>query len=205
MSLRAPGARSALRGAVLHHQQGPRFHHPRLGRALHHRWRVGLRRHRSLRSQAHPARLVRARHARAGAQLLRAGRAAHRASRPRRADRQEPVLLARPRRPHDLPAGDHRHCGHRDRVAYLGRETLLATNKGEMGRRAEQLFCVSDAELAAGFGFFGIPPERVVEMGCKSICSARRSRVVRSDPTRHVHIDREKRSAVARISASWGP
>ncbi len=52
-----------------------------------------------------------------------------------------------------------------DVTYYLGRETLLATNRGEMGKRAERLFAFLTRNSQQATGFFGIPPERVVEIG----------------------------------------
>ncbi len=48
---------------------------------------------------------------------------------------------------------------------YLGRETLLATSQGEMGQRAEQLFAFLSRNSQNATRYFGIPPERVVEIG----------------------------------------
>lgn len=52
-----------------------------------------------------------------------------------------------------------------DVTYYLGRETLLATNRGSMGKRAERLFAFLTRNSQQATGFFGIPPERVVEIG----------------------------------------
>ncbi|HTJ81086.1 MAG TPA: potassium transporter Kup [Polyangiaceae bacterium] len=52
-----------------------------------------------------------------------------------------------------------------DVTYYLGRETLLATSKGEMGARAEQLFAFLTRNSQAAARYFGIPAERVVEIG----------------------------------------
>jgi KUP system potassium uptake protein len=48
---------------------------------------------------------------------------------------------------------------------YLGRETLLATKHGKMGERAEKLFAFLTRNSQQATAFFGIPPERVVEIG----------------------------------------
>lgn len=48
---------------------------------------------------------------------------------------------------------------------YLGRETLLATSHGEMGQREEQLFAFLTKNSQNATRYFGIPPERVVEIG----------------------------------------
>ncbi|NUP05320.1 MAG: potassium transporter Kup [Polyangiaceae bacterium] len=52
-----------------------------------------------------------------------------------------------------------------DVTYYLGRETLLATKHGEMGKRAEKLFAFLTRNSQQATSFFGIPPERVVEIG----------------------------------------
>jgi KUP system potassium uptake protein len=52
-----------------------------------------------------------------------------------------------------------------DVTYYLGRETLLATHQGHMGKRSEQLFAFLTRNSQQATGFFGIPPERVVEIG----------------------------------------
>ena len=48
---------------------------------------------------------------------------------------------------------------------YLGRETILATSQGEMNRRAEQIFGFLSRNSQNATRYFGIPPERVVEIG----------------------------------------
>jgi KUP system potassium uptake protein len=52
-----------------------------------------------------------------------------------------------------------------DVTYYLGRETVLATDRGNMGRRAEKLFGFLTRNSQQATAFFGIPPERVVEIG----------------------------------------
>lgn len=52
-----------------------------------------------------------------------------------------------------------------DVTYYLGRETLLATQHGEMGKRAEKVFAFLTRNSQQATSFFGIPPERVVEIG----------------------------------------
>lgn len=52
-----------------------------------------------------------------------------------------------------------------DVTYYLGRETLLATTKGEMGPRAESLFAFLTRNSQTASRYFGIPAERVVEIG----------------------------------------
>lgn len=48
---------------------------------------------------------------------------------------------------------------------FLGRETLLATSAGEMGPREEALFAFLTKNSQNATRYFGIPPERVVEIG----------------------------------------
>ena len=52
-----------------------------------------------------------------------------------------------------------------DVTYYLGRETLLATNKGEMGQKAESLFAFLTRNSQRATRYFGIPAEQVVEIG----------------------------------------
>jgi KUP system potassium uptake protein len=53
-----------------------------------------------------------------------------------------------------------------DEVTYfLGRETLLATSQGEMGETEETLFAFLTRNSQNATRYFGIPPERVVEIG----------------------------------------
>jgi KUP system potassium uptake protein len=48
---------------------------------------------------------------------------------------------------------------------YLGRETILATKKGRMGRLAESLYSYLQRNAVAADRHFGIPPQQVVEIG----------------------------------------
>ncbi|MEY4544051.1 MAG: potassium transporter Kup [Pseudomonadota bacterium] len=48
---------------------------------------------------------------------------------------------------------------------FLGRETLLATSKGQMGQREEALFSFLTRNSQNATRYFCIPPERVVEIG----------------------------------------
>ena len=48
---------------------------------------------------------------------------------------------------------------------FLGRETLLALSAGEMGRREEALFAFLTRNSQGATRYFGIPPDRVVELG----------------------------------------
>jgi KUP system potassium uptake protein len=48
---------------------------------------------------------------------------------------------------------------------FLGRETLLAMPHGNMGRREEELFAFLTRNSQNATRYFGIPPERVVELG----------------------------------------
>jgi KUP system potassium uptake protein len=48
---------------------------------------------------------------------------------------------------------------------FLGRETFLALSEGEMGRREEALFAFMSRNSANATRYFGIPSERVVELG----------------------------------------
>jgi KUP system potassium uptake protein len=57
------------------------------------------------------------------------------------------------------------HFGLDDVTYYLGRETLLATNKGEMGAWSESLFAFLTKNSQRATRYFGIPAEQVVEIG----------------------------------------
>jgi KUP system potassium uptake protein len=48
---------------------------------------------------------------------------------------------------------------------YLGRESLLATDKGEMGRMAETIFAYLQRNAVAADRHFNIPPGQVIEIG----------------------------------------
>jgi KUP system potassium uptake protein len=48
---------------------------------------------------------------------------------------------------------------------YLGRESVLATDKGEMGRFAESIFAYLQRNAVAADRHFGIPPGQVIEIG----------------------------------------
>jgi KUP system potassium uptake protein len=50
---------------------------------------------------------------------------------------------------------------------YLGRETLLVTGKGKMARWRKLLFAFLSRNSRTATAFFGLPPNRVVEMGAQ--------------------------------------
>jgi KUP system potassium uptake protein len=50
---------------------------------------------------------------------------------------------------------------------YLGRETLLVTGKGRMARWRKALFAFLSRNSRTATAFFGLPPNRVVEMGAQ--------------------------------------
>jgi KUP system potassium uptake protein len=52
-----------------------------------------------------------------------------------------------------------------DVTFYIGRETFLRTEEGEMGRAAESLFAFLYNTSSSASSFFGLPPERVMEVG----------------------------------------
>jgi KUP system potassium uptake protein len=52
-----------------------------------------------------------------------------------------------------------------DITYYLGRETFLATDEGEMGRFTETLFGFMARNATPATAYFGLPPDRVVEIG----------------------------------------
>jgi KUP system potassium uptake protein len=52
-----------------------------------------------------------------------------------------------------------------DLTYYVGRETLLATEAGKMGRVAESLFAFLSRNAAGADRHFAIPPQQVMEIG----------------------------------------
>jgi KUP system potassium uptake protein len=52
-----------------------------------------------------------------------------------------------------------------DVTYFLGRETLLALSAGQMGRREEALFAFMTRNAQGATRYFGVPSERVVELG----------------------------------------
>jgi KUP system potassium uptake protein len=48
---------------------------------------------------------------------------------------------------------------------YLGRETILATERGQMGSAAEGVFAFLARNAASATAYFKLPPEQVVELG----------------------------------------
>jgi KUP system potassium uptake protein len=48
---------------------------------------------------------------------------------------------------------------------YLGRESFLATEAGKMGRVSEGLFAFMSRNAGSATAYFGLPPDRVVELG----------------------------------------
>lgn len=52
-----------------------------------------------------------------------------------------------------------------DITYYLGRETFLASDEGQMGRFTETLFSFMARNATPATAYFGLPPDRVVEIG----------------------------------------
>jgi KUP system potassium uptake protein len=52
-----------------------------------------------------------------------------------------------------------------DATYFIGRETFLATEKGEMGRFTESFFAFLYKVAGSPTSYFGLPPERVMEVG----------------------------------------
>jgi KUP system potassium uptake protein len=48
---------------------------------------------------------------------------------------------------------------------YLGRESFLATDAGRMGKFSETLFAFMARNAGSATAYFGLPPDRVVELG----------------------------------------
>jgi KUP system potassium uptake protein len=53
----------------------------------------------------------------------------------------------------------------KDVTYFLGRETLLATNAGQMAAREEGVFAFLSRNSQSATRYFCIPPQRVVEVG----------------------------------------
>jgi KUP system potassium uptake protein len=76
-----------------------------------------------------------------------------------------PAMLASlPRRRH---AGPRLALNPMDTTYYLGRETLLPTGPSKMARWRKRLFIVMSRNAQTASAFFGLPPNRVVEMGAQ--------------------------------------
>jgi KUP system potassium uptake protein len=54
-----------------------------------------------------------------------------------------------------------------DTTYYLGRETLLPTGPSKMARWRKRLFIIMSRNAQTASAFFGLPPNRVVEMGAQ--------------------------------------
>jgi KUP system potassium uptake protein len=50
---------------------------------------------------------------------------------------------------------------------YLGRETLIATGRSRMARWRKKLFILMTRNAQSAATFFGLPPNRVVELGAQ--------------------------------------
>jgi KUP system potassium uptake protein len=70
-----------------------------------------------------------------------------------------PSLLRSVAAKHDLP------IDFADITYYVGRETFLATERGRMGRIAETTFAFMSRNAGTATTYFGLPPDRVVELG----------------------------------------
>jgi KUP system potassium uptake protein len=70
-----------------------------------------------------------------------------------------PPLLERVAEEHELPIDFNAL------TYYIGRERLLATNDGEMTALRERLFAFMSRNAASPDVFYGLPPEKVVELG----------------------------------------
>ena len=76
-----------------------------------------------------------------------------------------PAMLASlPRRRH---AGPRLALNPMETTYYLGRETLLPTGPSKMARWRKRLFIIMSRNAQTASAFFGLPPNRVVEMGAQ--------------------------------------
>jgi KUP system potassium uptake protein len=58
-------------------------------------------------------------------------------------------------------------CPLDDATYYVGRETFLAGKGGRMKPMAESLFSLLSRNAKSAIDHFGLPPERVVELGIR--------------------------------------
>ncbi|HXU70562.1 MAG TPA: KUP/HAK/KT family potassium transporter [Polyangia bacterium] len=70
-----------------------------------------------------------------------------------------------PNRLHDAPPSSALGLDAPDVTFFIGRETFMATDKGEMGRFSESLFGFLYKVASSATSYFGLPPERVMEVG----------------------------------------
>jgi KUP system potassium uptake protein len=70
-----------------------------------------------------------------------------------------------PRRLHDACTRARLGLDLADTTFFVGRETFLATSKGEMARVPETLFSFLYKNAGSATGYFGLPPESVLELG----------------------------------------
>jgi KUP system potassium uptake protein len=54
-----------------------------------------------------------------------------------------------------------------DTTFYLGRETLLPTGGSSLATWRKRIFIVMSRNAATASAFFGLPPNRVVELGAQ--------------------------------------
>ena len=72
-----------------------------------------------------------------------------------------PPLIERVALEHDLPIDF-------DALTYyVGRERLIASNRGEMKKRRERLFAFLSRNATSPDEFYGLPPEQVIEIGLR--------------------------------------
>ena len=58
-----------------------------------------------------------------------------------------------------------------DLTYFLGRETIIVTRRKGMAIWREKLFVLMARNAVRATAFFRLPPERVVELECRSKCS----------------------------------
>jgi KUP system potassium uptake protein len=52
-----------------------------------------------------------------------------------------------------------------DTTYFLGRETIISTSRPGMAKWREKLFALMSRNATTATAYFGIPPDRVVELG----------------------------------------
>lgn len=77
-------------------------------------------------------------------------------------------FMEEPNIPHALERGAGRELPRldpRDTTYFLGRETIISTSRPGMARWREKLFALMSRNATTATAYFGIPPDRVVELG----------------------------------------
>jgi KUP system potassium uptake protein len=80
---------------------------------------------------------------------------------------EQPMIPALLERLRDAATGPRLDVDMADTSFYLGRETLLPTGQTGMATWRKRVFIVMSRNAATASSFFGLPPNRVVELGAQ--------------------------------------